>query len=82
MRCLTFIFDFQDGIWMPGQARHDETAVSLIKLICYITIGQIHGTVVIVMVVYTEREEAIRIISARRAAKREKEAYYNGEDDY
>ena len=46
----------------------------------YITIGQVHGTMIIVMVVYTEREEAIRIISARRATKREEEAYYNAED--
>lgn len=46
----------------------------------YITIGQVQGTMIIVMVVYTEREEAIRIISARRATKREEEAYYNAED--
>ena len=46
----------------------------------YITIGQIQGQMIVVMVVYTEREEAIRIISARRATKREEEAYYNAED--
>ena len=43
----------------------------------YITIGQINGVAIVVMVVYTERNPAIRIISARLATKREKEAYYN-----
>lgn len=45
----------------------------------YITIGRINGIPVIVMVVYTERPFAIRIISARLATNREKEAYYNAE---
>ncbi len=48
----------------------------------YITIGEISGILVIVMVVYTEREEAIRIISARMATKKEKEAYYDGKGGY
>lgn len=43
----------------------------------YITIGEINGTAVIVMVVYTDRSDAIRIISARKAAKAEKEEYYD-----
>ena len=43
-----------------------------------ITIGEINGIAVIVVVVYTERENSIRIISARLATKIEKEAYYNG----
>ena len=42
----------------------------------YITIGSIGGVAIVVMVVYTERSNAIRIISARPATKREKEAYY------
>ena len=45
----------------------------------YITIGRINGVAIVVMVVYTEREQAIRIISARLATKREEEAYYNAE---
>ena len=45
----------------------------------YITIGCINGVPVIVMVVYTERPSVIRIISARLATNREKEAYYNAE---
>lgn len=44
----------------------------------YVTIGEINGIAVIVVVVYTEREDSIRIISARLATKIEKEAYYNG----
>lgn len=39
--------------------------------------GQINSITLIVMVVYTERTDVIRIISARLATTREKEAYYN-----
>lgn len=39
----------------------------------YITIGKVRE---ILYVVYTEREDKIRIISARLAEKREKEIYY------
>jgi len=46
----------------------------------FITIGQINGVTVVVMVVYTIRETLTRIISARLATKREKEAYYNAEN--
>ena len=48
----------------------------------YITIGTVNGTAIVIMVVYTEREETIRIISARLATKREKEAYYNAKNSY
>ena len=41
----------------------------------YITIGVVSGTVVIVMVVYTENDNVTRIISARPASAREKEEY-------
>lgn len=43
----------------------------------YITIGQINGVAVVVLVVYTERESAIRLISARRATKQERSLYYD-----
>lgn len=46
----------------------------------YITIGSIGGMAIVVMVVYTERGAAIRIISARAATKREKEAYYHAQE--
>jgi len=42
----------------------------------YLTIGEISGTFMVVTVVYTERPETIRIISARRATRAEKEEYY------
>lgn len=45
----------------------------------YITIGQINGisVTVIIMVVYTERERAIRLISARKATAQEGRMYYD-----
>lgn len=43
----------------------------------YITIGIINEVVCVVAVVYTEREEAIRLISARKATRRERSAYYD-----
>ena len=43
----------------------------------YITIGAINGVVTVLYVVYTERSEVIRIISARCATRREKEVYYD-----
>lgn len=42
----------------------------------YITIGSILGVVTVLYVVYTERKDSIRIISARCATQREKEVYY------
>ncbi len=41
----------------------------------YITIGMV-GEVMLVMLVYTERNGRIRVISARPANKRERSAYY------
>lgn len=43
----------------------------------YITIGMINEVAYIVMVVYTERENTIRLISARRATKQERSMYYD-----
>ena len=43
----------------------------------YITIGEINVIAVVVMVVYTERKNGIRIISVRLATRLEEEAYYN-----
>lgn len=44
----------------------------------FITIGSVNGLLTVLTVVYTERGQVIRIISARRATKRETEEYYNG----
>ena len=43
----------------------------------YITIGQINGVAIVIMVVYTERENVIRLISARKATKQERSIYYD-----
>ena len=45
----------------------------------YITIGSVGDITVIIALIYTQRRESIRIISARNATKKEKEAYYNGD---
>lgn len=42
----------------------------------YITIGEINGTAYVVMVVFTERGETIRLISARKATSQERRAYH------
>lgn len=48
----------------------------------YVTIGQINGIAIIVMVVYTKRNHAIRIISARKATKEEGNMYYGYSQRY
>lgn len=44
----------------------------------YITIGIIQQEPVVINVVYTERGQKIRIISARKATNRERKMYYDG----
>lgn len=44
----------------------------------YITIGLINQVPMVVMVVYTERSQNIRIISARKATAEERRIYYDG----
>ena len=48
----------------------------------YVTIGSINGTTYIVMVAFTERGNAIRMISARKATSRERRAYYDSNEEY
>lgn len=43
----------------------------------YLTIGIIANVACVVAVVYTERDESIRLISARKATKRERRKYYD-----
>ncbi len=45
----------------------------------YITIGRVQN---ILFVVYTERDEKIRLITARKANKEERELYYAGRESY
>ncbi len=44
----------------------------------YITIGAIDQVPVVVTVVYTERGQKIRLISARKATAEERRLYYDG----
>ena len=48
----------------------------------YVTIGLIDGTAYLVMVVYMERGEVIRLISARKATNREWRRYYDDSQRY
>ena len=43
----------------------------------YITIGMIGDVAYLVTVVYTERKDVIRLISARKATKQERRMYYD-----
>jgi hypothetical protein len=43
----------------------------------YMAIGMIGDVMYIVTVVFTERNEAIRLISARKATKQERKLYYD-----
>ena len=45
----------------------------------YITVGKVNE---ILFVVYTEREDVTRLISARRANKQERRKYYAGKESY
>ena len=45
----------------------------------YITIGAINGIVTVLFVVYTEKENRVRIISARKANEAERRMYYEQE---
>ncbi len=68
-RTALLVFGDENRIEMYDEA-HSETEDR------YITIGAINGTVTVLYVVYTERGESIRIISARCATRREMEVYY------
>ena len=57
--------------WLDEEHSDDEDR--------YITIGKVDE---ILFVIYTEREERIRLISARRANKNERRKYYAGQEDY
>lgn len=43
----------------------------------YITIGMVGGIAYVVFVVYTERKDVIRLISARKATQLERSLYYD-----
>lgn len=57
-------------------------AIHIIREDRYITVGSIQGTSIIVLVSYTDRNEVIRIISARKLSKREECKYYDDTKRY
>ena len=74
--CVTFCYPILDRRDDENRIEVFDETHSLLED-RYITIGEINGIAVIVMVVYTERENAIRLISARKATKREWRLYYD-----
>lgn len=48
----------------------------------YKTIGAIGETLVVVTVIYTERGDRIRLISARKATAKERRMYYDSFQEY
>ena len=65
--CHVFLDEHRVEYYDEAHSTADETR--------YITIGSVGE---IIMVVYTERGNALRIISARPATKMERERYYYG----
>lgn len=70
--------DFSTAALVFGDAcrieRYDEAHSSIEDR--FITIGMVRDVCIIVLVVYTERRDAIRIISAGIATKAEQEEYF------
>ncbi|MDD3266841.1 MAG: BrnT family toxin [Burkholderiales bacterium] len=62
-----YVFVDKDKIIKPNRMVQNEQRLQII--------GEIDG-VVVIMLVFTPRNQKIRIISARRANKKEKVAYY------
>lgn len=48
----------------------------------FITIGEINGTTFVIMVVFTDRGNVTRIISARKATSLERKKYYENKKKY
>lgn len=71
--------DFETAAWVFYDENHielyDETHSDEEER--FIAIGMVGGIAAIVFVVYTPRENMIRIISARKATKQERRMYYD-----
>lgn len=71
----SFVFDDENRIEIFDYAHStDEDR--------YITIGMVNGVAVILVVVYTERGQKIRLISARKATAKERRMYYDDLQGY
>ena len=66
----SLVFDDDDRIeiYDEGHSENEDR---------FITIGMINEEAIIAMVVYTPRDNSIRLISARKANRQEKEMYYD-----
>lgn len=71
--------DFETAAWVFYDENHielyDETHSDEEER--FIAIGMVGGIATVIFVVYTPRKNVIRIISARKATKKEKEDYYD-----
>ncbi len=67
--------DFIDAIDVFADLSRIEALSTRHYELRYQTIGSVHD--VVILVVYTVRKDTIRLISARRASKNEREAYDN-----
>ena len=76
--------DFETAVWVFNDENHielyDET--HSLQEDRFIAIGMIGSITAIVYVVYTPREDTVRIISARKANKKEREDYYDSSQGY
>lgn len=70
--------DFETAAWVFYDENHielyDETHSANEER--FIAIGMVGGIATVVFVVYTPRKNVIRIISARKATKKERDDYY------
>lgn len=71
--------DFETAAWVFCDENHielyDETHSDEEER--FIAIGMVGGIATVVFVVYTPRKNVIRIISARKATKKERDDYYD-----
>lgn len=68
---LVFGDDYRIEILDRAHSREEER---------FINVGMAGDSLIVLYVVYTERENKIRLISARKASKTEREMYYAGRD--
>ena len=70
-----FVFDDEDRLEIYDENHSSDEDR-------YLAIGAVGSMLVILTVVFTERGEKIRIISARKATAKERKMYYDGYQDY
>ena len=71
----SFVFDDENYVEIFDEKHSDDEER-------FMAIGMVNQIAVIITVVYTERGNAVRIISARKATKQEREFYYDNSQGY